>query len=156
MTCIGITFRRRGQLSVDVIWYVLEKVAQSNANFAATDTPVINVDIVKMPAGNGGGVKTRGRSMESLIHLKRSIVSVKATHNCLAHALVIAMTRMENDAKYRSYNNGNKIKPLVNELLAKTGIDLSNGGGGCLSCSGSVIVCCSTALWYLMVSPGTI
>ena len=39
------------------------------------------------------------------------------------------MARLENDANYRSYINGNKIKPAVNELLARTGIDLSNGGG---------------------------
>ena len=57
--CIGVTFRRRGQLSADVIWHVLEKVGQSNSNFAVTDTLVINVDIVKMPAGNGGS-KSQG------------------------------------------------------------------------------------------------
>ena len=126
--CIGITFRRRDQLSADVIWQLLEKVAQSNSNFAATDTLVINVDIVKMPSGNGR-VKARGRSMESLVHLKRSIVSVKATHNCLAHALVIAMARVENDDNYTAYRKGYKIEPIVSELLARTGIDLGNGGG---------------------------
>ena len=92
-----------------------------------------------------GGVKARG-----------SIASVKDTRNCLAHALVIAMARVENDANYKAYINGRKITLVVNELLARGGIDLSNGGEGYLSCSGLVIVYRSTALRYLMVSRRTI
>jgi hypothetical protein len=34
---IGISFRRKDQLSEDIIWSVFEKVAQSNARFNALD-----------------------------------------------------------------------------------------------------------------------
>ena len=125
---IGISFRRKDQLSSEVIWKVLEKVAQSNARFEAFDKLVFHVDIVHMPSGNGG-VKEKGRSVENLSYLKKSIVTVKSRRNCLAHALIIAIARLENDINYTSYRKGYKIEAKVNELLAKTGIDLSNGGG---------------------------
>jgi len=47
----------------------------------------------------------------------------------LAHALIIAIARLTNDTNYVSYRKGNKIRPVVDHLLASTGIDLSNGGG---------------------------
>jgi hypothetical protein len=88
---IGISFRRKDQITGDVIWSVFEKVAQSNARFNALDKLVMTVHSVKMPIGHGGGaIATKGRPLESMVHLKRSIVQVKAENNCLAHALVIA------------------------------------------------------------------
>ena len=38
---IGISFRRKDQLSGDVIWSVFEKVSQSNSNFNALDKLVV-------------------------------------------------------------------------------------------------------------------
>jgi len=46
---IGISFRRRDQLSGDVIWSVFEKVAQSNASFNAVDTLRVVVHSVRIP-----------------------------------------------------------------------------------------------------------
>ena len=94
---IGITFRRKNQLSGDVIWSVFETVSQSNSRFNALDTLVVNVHSVKMPVGYGGGIKTMGRPVSVLAHLKKSIIQVKATENCLAHALVIVIARIDND-----------------------------------------------------------
>jgi hypothetical protein len=48
---IGLSFRRRDQISGDVIWSVLGKVTQSNAKFNALDTLTIEVHVVRMPAG---------------------------------------------------------------------------------------------------------
>jgi hypothetical protein len=56
-----------------------------------------------MPAGNGGA-KTKGRSIDVLSALKRSTVTVKAAVLCLAHAIIIAISRVNNDLKYASYN----------------------------------------------------
>jgi len=53
---IGISFRRKDQLSGEVIWSVFEKVSQANARFNALDTLVVNVRSVKMPAGLGYGI----------------------------------------------------------------------------------------------------
>jgi hypothetical protein len=83
-----------------------------------------------MPVGNGnGGVKTKGRSLDVLSAIKRSIVVVKAAFLCLAHALVIAIARVNSDPKYASYRNGYGLKNPVEELFKVSGVDLSNGGG---------------------------
>ena len=64
-----------------------------------------------------------------MTHLKRSVVEVKTSENCLAHALIIAIAKVENDPDYKAYRIGRKIRPVVQKLLAKTGLDLSEGGG---------------------------
>jgi hypothetical protein len=50
---IGLSFRRKGQISGDVIWSVFGKVAQSNSRFDATHTLIVDVHSVRMPAGFG-------------------------------------------------------------------------------------------------------
>ena len=75
---IGISFRRKDQITGDVIWSVFEKVAQSNARFNALDKLVMTVHSVKMPIGHGRGIATKGRPLDIMVHLKRSIVKVKA------------------------------------------------------------------------------
>ena len=77
-----------------MIWSVFEKVAQSNARFNALDKLVVTVYSVKMPIDHGGaGIATKGRPLDIMVHLKRSIVQVRAESNCLAHALVIAKAK---------------------------------------------------------------
>jgi hypothetical protein len=56
-------------------------------------------------------------------------VEVKASENCLAHAILIAITKEEKDPDYKAYQQGRKIRPIVQKLLDKTGISLSEGGG---------------------------
>ena len=73
---VGISLRRRDQLKPDVVWAVLGKVIQSNARFRLSDRLEVHLDHVRMPVGNGG-VKTKGRSLDVLSAIKRSIV-VKA------------------------------------------------------------------------------
>ena len=83
---IGINFRRKDQIT-DVIWSVFEKVAQSNARFNALDKLVMTVHSVKMSIGHGRGIATKGRSLDIMVHLKRSIVKVKAeTGSRLGHS----------------------------------------------------------------------
>jgi len=126
---IGISFRRKDQITGDVIWSVFEKVAQSNARFNALDKLVMTVHSVRMPIGHGGdGIATKGRPLENMVHLKRSIVQVKAKSNFLAHALVIAK-KVDGDPNYISYRCGYKTRPVVDRLLEATGIELSRGGG---------------------------
>jgi len=72
---IGISFRRKDQLSRDVIWSVFEKVAQSNSRFDASDTLIVTVHSVKMPVGYGKhAMKSIGRPLSVMAHLKKSIV----------------------------------------------------------------------------------
>jgi hypothetical protein len=65
-------------------------VTQSNAKFNALDTLISTVDSVRMPAGFGGGgdgraLKTRGRPLSVMAHLKLSIVVVVTGKLCRAH-----------------------------------------------------------------------
>jgi len=127
---IGISFRRKDQLSADVIWSVFEKVSQSNSRFNALDTLFVTAHSVKMSVGFGRcALKSKGRSLSVMAHLKQSIVEVKAEENCLPHALIIAISRLEKDRNYNSYGRYYKIRPAVQKLLKMTGIDLSNGAG---------------------------
>ena len=64
-----------------------------------------------------------------MAHLKISVVQVKAAENCLAHAIIIAIAKAENDPNYTSYRDGRNIRPVVRKLLAETGIVLSGGRG---------------------------
>jgi len=125
---IGISFRRKDQITPDVIWSVLGKVAQSNARFNVLDKLVLTVQSVKMPIGHGR-IATNGRPLETMAHLKRNIVEVKAEENCLAHAKIISIARLTNDSGYKAFRQGNKILRVVDHLLATTDIDLTNGGG---------------------------
>jgi hypothetical protein len=116
---IGISFRGKDQITENVIWSVFEKVAQSNARFNALDKLVMEVHSVRMPIGFGG-VKTKGRPLSFMAHLKKSIVEVTADENCLVHALIIAILRVTNDPNYKAYCQGRKILPVVDHLIETT------------------------------------
>jgi len=61
---IGISFRRKDQLSEEVFWSIFEKVAQSNARFNAMDRLVVVILSVRMPAGFGRTtLRTKGRQL---------------------------------------------------------------------------------------------
>jgi len=69
---VGISFRRKDQLSADVIWSVFEKGSQSNSRFKALDTLVVNVNSVRMPSGFGKhSLKSMGRLLSMMAHLKK-------------------------------------------------------------------------------------
>jgi hypothetical protein len=112
-----------------VVWSVLGKVIQSNARFALTDRLEVHLDHVRMPAGNVKlAERTKGRSLNVLNVIKRSIVVVKTALMCLDHALIIAMSRVNNDPKYALIRQGKCLKEPVQDLLNASGVDLSNGG----------------------------
>jgi len=127
---IGISFRRKDQLSQEVIWSVFSKVAQSNARYNAMDRLIVVVQSVKMPVGFGRkSIRSKGPPLHEVVHEKRSIIEVKSKTNCLANALLIAIARLENEPVYKSYCKGWKIGAAVQRLLETTGIDLQKGGG---------------------------
>jgi hypothetical protein len=85
---------------------------------------------VKIPVGlDGNGLKSKGRQLDTLAHLKKNIVRVNADSIFLTHALVIAIAKVENDPNYKAYRQGRKIRRVVQRLLETTAIDLSNDGG---------------------------
>jgi len=71
-----------------------------------------------MPVGFGKNVlKSRCRPLSVIAHLKRSIVELKAEENCLAHALVIAIAKVDIDQTYKAYIQGRKIRSVGHTLL---------------------------------------
>ena len=66
-----MSFRRKDQLSEEVIWSVISKVAQSNARYNAMDRLIIVVNSVKMPVGFGRkSVKSNGQPSDVAAHVK--------------------------------------------------------------------------------------
>jgi hypothetical protein len=127
---IDISFRRRDQLTDEVIWSDFSKVARSNARYNALDRMIVVIHSVKMPVGFGkNAIKSKGRPLSETAHLKRSIIKVKAETKCLAHALIIAIARLTKDPNYISLRKGCKILSEVQRLWQTTGIDLQNGVG---------------------------
>jgi hypothetical protein len=93
----GLSFRRRDQVSRDVLWSLFE-VTQSNARFLDPDILTFHVHSAKMPVGLGKRADTlKGTSLPVMAHVMKSMVEVKAEKNCLAHALVFIMARASND-----------------------------------------------------------
>jgi hypothetical protein len=125
---IGLSFRRKDQISVDTITSVFEKVCQSNTNFNSTDILTVKLNCVKIPLGHGR-VKSKGRLVSTLAYLKRSVVEVKSYVNCLAHALIIGIAQITHNPNYVSYRKGMKIKPKVDELIRSSGVNLSKWVG---------------------------
>jgi len=74
-------------------------------------------------------IKSRGRQPSVMAHLKKSIVELQAEETCLAHALIIAISRLEIDLNYNSYRRSYRIRPVVQILCETTVIDVSNGSG---------------------------
>ena len=73
------------------------KVVQSNDRIGLINCSEVHLDHITIPPGNGKlAEKTKGRSLDVLSAIKRSIV-MNTAFLCLAHALVIAMARDNGD-----------------------------------------------------------
>jgi len=55
---VGLSFRKRDQISRDVLWSVFDKVTQSNARYKALDTLTFHVNSVEMPVRFGKMAET--------------------------------------------------------------------------------------------------
>jgi len=115
----GLSYRRRVQISRDVLWSVFEKVTQSNARYQGLDTLTFHVFSFGMPVGSCKKAESsKGRPISTIAHIKRRIVEVKAKEICVEHALVIAVVRVTNDPDFQAYRHGRKkILSKVRELL---------------------------------------
>ena len=125
---IGISFRQRDQLSGNTIWSVFEKVTQSIARFNTFDTLIVVEHAVRMPVGFSR-VKTKGRPLSIMPHLKRSFIEVKVEMNWLDHVLITVIAKTKKNWNYEAYHKGRKIHPIVQNLQETSGIDLDNDAG---------------------------
>ena len=123
----GISLLRRDHFKPDVVWGVLGKGMQSNAKYGLVDLLEVHYDHVMMPDGYGKRAeKTKGRSLDVMSAIKKSIVSVKEGMNCLVYALFIAISRVNGDPKYASYRDGRGLRKLIEGILKASGINLPN------------------------------
>ena len=91
---IGISNRCKDQLAAELILSLVQKVSQLNARFNALFNLIMTVHSVKMAVGFcKNAIKSRGRPLTVMAHLKTSVVEVKASENCLAHAKIIAIAK---------------------------------------------------------------
>ena len=68
------------------------------------------MDHVRIPVGNGKlSEKNKGRSLDVLSCIKKSIVAVKAAFLRFAHALIIAIAQVNSGPKYALYRQGKCI-----------------------------------------------
>jgi hypothetical protein len=109
---MGLSFRRRDQISRDVLWGVFEKVTHLNA----LGTLRFHVHLVKEPVGFGKAETSKGRPLPVIAQFNLGIVEVNTKENCLAHALLIAVAKLTNDSDYKVYRQGRKILPKVRQL----------------------------------------
>jgi hypothetical protein len=58
----------------------------------------------------------KGNSLHVLSAAKRSSVVVKAAFLCLAHALIIALARVDDDPEYASYRHNRGLDQSDKEL----------------------------------------
>jgi len=108
---VGISFRRRDQLKPEVVWGVVGRVVRSNAGFGLSDRLEVHLDHVRLPAVNGRE-KNKGKSLDIISAIKNTIV-VKTAFLCLAHPLIIAMSKVNGDTKYASYRDGKCLEQPV-------------------------------------------
>ena len=82
-----------------------------------------------MPAGTDKSAKnSKGRSIDVLSVIKKSIVTVKTAFLCLAHTLIIVLSRVNGDPKYTSYSKGKYLKQSFEGVLSASGLVLTNRG----------------------------
>ena len=97
-TPISLPFLPASHFTPERIYAQIERVVQSNQDFALDDSVVVDIVHVDMPSGS-----TKRRHVDLLQHLrsKNSIVTIKNDDDmCLARALVVAIAKIEKDPKY--------------------------------------------------------
>ena len=74
----------------------------------------VHLDHDRIPVGNGKSAeKTKGRSLDVLSSIKRSIVAVKAAFLCLVHALIIDLAHVNDDLNTHNIDKETVLKTLL-------------------------------------------
>ena len=100
---ISLPFMPLAQLTTERVFSQIERVMQSNQDFRLNDT--VTIDIIHVEEPQGGA--SNGRYKRDIVNIreylkkKKSVITITNKDNlCLARALVVAITRIENDPKY--------------------------------------------------------
>ena len=107
-TPISIPFMDVEQLTTERVFSQIERVIQSNRDFRLNDTVTVDIIHVEAPQGSGRSKRTT-LNIREYLKKKGSVITINNNDNlCLAHALVVAIARIEKDPKYDKIRRSNK------------------------------------------------
>ncbi|XP_053397354.1 uncharacterized protein LOC128556395 [Mercenaria mercenaria] len=120
---IVIPFLPITQLKTDRFMAELERVLQSNEDFAIDETLLFEVTVVDMPDG-GTRKRCKHVNTEKFLHDKRCVIQIQNDDDlCCATAIVTAKAKLDGHEKWGSIRNGNKIqKEMARQLHEETGV----------------------------------
>jgi G:T-mismatch repair DNA endonuclease (very short patch repair protein) len=127
---LALRFTPCSELDSEVLWALIYRVAQSNAEFLLDGTIFATGHIVRVPRGYGRCRTRVYASVEEFIKTNGGIIEIKNEDNkCLAHAIVLGMAFINNvpNAKHLQVDKM-RMEEKVEELLDLAGISLENGG----------------------------
>ena len=129
---ISLPFLPASRLTTEWILAQIERVVQSNHEFRLNDSVNVNVIHVEMPQG-GTGTKRSEINLEKHLTKKGSVIRIQNEDDlCLARALVVSITKIENDSRYKSiidHRNllqgrlAHDLHQKANVLIGKCGIN---------------------------------
>ena len=100
---ISLPFMSVEQLTPERLFSQFERVIQSNQDFRLNDTVTVDIIHVEAPQGSGRSKRTT-LNIREYLHKKGSVITINNNDDnlCLAHALVVAVARIEKDPNYKT------------------------------------------------------
>jgi hypothetical protein len=127
---ISLPFMALSHLTTERVLAQIERVIQSNHEFRLNDGVKVNLIHVEMPNG-GTGTKRSEINLEKHLAKKGSIVRIQNKDDlCLARALVVSITKIENDRRYKVIANhrASLQECLAHDLHKKAGVPIGSCG----------------------------
>jgi hypothetical protein len=132
-TPLALSFRLVSQLDSEVLWSLIYRAAQSNAEFLLEGNLTATVHIVDPPIGHGPSECYRRvfTSAQDFVNNNKSIIKIKNKDSlCLPVAVVQGMSLIDNTPNPRKLQEDeNRVDELVENLMNETGLSFENGGG---------------------------
>jgi len=122
-------FRLVQELDVEVLWALIYRVAQSNADFLLKGSLMATVHVIEIP--RGGHRRSRVfASTSDFIKQSRGVIQIFNNGNrCLAHAIIVGLAVLNGTSKAAQVQEDEaSIDAKSDELLELSGIDLRHGG----------------------------
>ena len=128
-TPISIPFLPLAQLTPERVFSAVQRVMQSNREFRLNDT--VTVDLIHVEAPQGSGRSKRSVvNIKEYLHKKKSVIVIRNNDNlCLAHALVVAIAKIEKASNYAYLRDADRAQEKkARELHAAANVPLGPCG----------------------------
>lgn len=129
---MALSFRLVSQLDAEVLWALIYRASQSNAEIVLSGSLNITAHIVNIPRGQGGA-KNFSRvytSAQDFVTRNKGIIQIKNQDaKCLAHAVVIGLALITPNENYKNLMGDQiRMEQKVQDLLNETDLTLETGG----------------------------